>query len=146
MERVEEHVASIAPLRDPLAEWLQTSQAIAKQRVNETSTVSERLLDHEAGFITLLYTLCSEQLQQLGKAVEGRKWARGRRDGRMRDTQAKFSLFGDCIEGGKLESCLSTDDDLRNSVLTLLFDIGKLLSIGKCTSCPRQLPRLTMFD
>src|SRR5437764_993644 len=61
MERVEEHVASIAPLRDPLAEWLQTSQAIAKQRVNETSTVSERLLDHEAGFITLLYTLCSEQ-------------------------------------------------------------------------------------
>jgi hypothetical protein len=132
--------------RDPLAEWLQTSQAIAKQRVNETSTVSERLLDHEAGFTTLLYTLCSEQLQQLGKAVEGRKWARERRDGRMRDTQAKFSLFGDCIEGGKLESCLSTDDDLRNSVLTLLFDIGKLLSIGKYTSRPRQLPRLTMFD
>jgi hypothetical protein len=64
----------------------------------------------------------------------------------MRDTQAKFSLFGDCIEGGKLESCLSTDDDLRNSVLTLLFDIGKLLSIGKYTSCPRQLLRLTMFD
>lgn len=49
----------------------------------------------------------------------------------MAHTQAKFCLFGDSFERGKLESCLNTDDELRESVLTLLYEIGKILTQSK---------------
>ncbi len=83
--------------------------------------------EHESGFITSLYSLCAQQLAEWKKALEiGRTEQKA-----LKHLQPRLFLFGDSFEHGKLESCLSADDELHQIVVSLLFEIGKILSKSK---------------
>lgn len=109
--------------------WLQEHQSEAQDDQAGTSEV--RTSEHEAGFVTSLYLICAQQLSRLSRMLVEEAVLKGQRRRCMKHLQGQFQLFGDSFEHGKLESCLNTDDDIRQSVLSLLFEIGKFLSEGE---------------
>lgn len=111
--------------------WLQGHpQSVRHDQAEEQPVLTES--EHQSGFITSLYSLCAQQIVELKKSLR-----LGRKDLRtLKHVQAKFYLFGDSFEHGKLESCLSADDELHQSVLSLLAEIGRILSESKpCRRC-----------
>ncbi|KAL6720532.1 hypothetical protein ACLMJK_002456 [Lecanora helva] len=71
-----------------------------------------------------LYHFCLRSLQY----VYRRERSHGRRDPKcFEDCLGRFYLWGESFEHGELEEALQQSDDLRNSVLEQLIQVGELL-------------------
>lgn len=52
----------------------------------------------------------------------------------LREQLGKFYLWGEGFRGGSLDKAVDQSDDLRNTVLELICDIGMVLLCSKCSS------------
>ena len=96
-----------------------------------TQSGGEVLRDHEehqSGLVTSLYTLSVEQLSTWVAGYSNDLACEKRHRRTLSRIHGKLLLFGDSFEHGRLESCLNIDDELRQTVLSLLHGIGRILS------------------
>lgn len=86
----------------------------------------------ETGIASLLYEACLRTLSILSVQYSGFDKATTLQKTRIADSLARLCLWGDgLLEDGKLESCLKTDVDLRDDLVALLYQLGRVLVHGK---------------
>ncbi|KIV87198.1 hypothetical protein PV11_02760 [Exophiala sideris] len=107
-----------------VAKWLETKPN------SETFDASEHELDHsetahDSGIVTALYQSCQAQLSRLSAILASPS---RRRRLFVTDIRTKLVIFGGSLEDGKLESFLNADDELKDDILLILYEIGTILA------------------
>jgi len=108
------------------AQWLELDLS------DKASDASEHDLGHsetthESGIVTALYRSCQTQLSRLSTVL-----ASPSRRCRtiLADIRSKLVIFGGSLDNGGLESCLNADDEVKDDILLILYEIGKILAFG----------------
>ncbi|KAI1624430.1 hypothetical protein EDD37DRAFT_411477 [Exophiala viscosa] len=107
-----------------LAQWLETDlsnrASVACEHDSDTSEIT-----HESGIVTALYRSCRTQLSRLS-AVLASSSQRCRI--LLTESRSKLVIFGGSLENGRLESCLNVNDEVKDDILLILYEIGTILA------------------
>ena len=116
-------------------EWLEKDLLYSGPVVDKT-TINPHEVPHtvdsvQHGFLKDLFHSCSRQLSILCRAARDGSTLSRNAQTRLEGVQYTFLLLHDTFDGGKVESCFCTEDDLQEQVLTSLFDIGSPIHKGE---------------
>ncbi|KIW31769.1 hypothetical protein, variant [Cladophialophora immunda] len=90
-----------------------------------------REVSSEIGIVSILYEACLRLLASISREYVAGQNATHQQKSRLIDSQAALCLFGDgLVDHGELETCLKTDDELRDDLVTLFCSLGSLLLRG----------------
>ena len=109
-----------------LTQWLETDLSTKAINASDHDLIPSKTL-HEFGIVTELYRSCCAQLSRLSTVL-----ASPSRRCRIlvTDIRSKLIIFGGSLESGELESCLNADDELKEDILLILYEIGRILAYG----------------
>jgi hypothetical protein len=110
------------PAGTHLEQWLRSTSC--------DDSFSHHDLAPDSGFAAALYQVCLLQLSRLVDSLASLPKPGHKRS--FKEVRWRLVVFGDGFEDGKLESCINFDNELRDIVLGILYDIGKILIQGEC--------------
>lgn len=114
---------------DRIAKWVQQNEGNEPAASSATAS-NER--GTEAGLISDLHDECLQSVRQLRLILEAASNSNvtGDEKTQLGNCNAKLNLWGDALEGGRLEACLRIVPALRSTILESLIRISKALLLG----------------
>ena len=113
-----------------MQQWLDSNES---PPINFARTCAgERGADREEGFASCFYSTCLREFQRLCRQ-EQKGYVHGSRSYLLKEELDKLYMWGESFGPGELDKALEVSEELRDSVLDLLVNLGELLICGKCS-------------
>ena len=113
-----------------MQQWIDTHESTSVDYAR--TRAGERGIECEEGFVSRFYGTCLQEFRHLCRQGQ-RGYAPGPRSYLLKEELGKLYLWGEMFGPGELDKALSVSEELRDSVLDLLVNLGELVLCGKAS-------------